>query len=357
MSGLWGEYDVPEVPAEEVIPAEIVKLFIMKAMQPDVLRTPLPLPAKSDADDSVKLDASDSETLGLEMDDTVIHSIKLVQHIKEMTQLIEAAKEQTELMAESQIQTFPPALDIPVHPIKQPKHKLNHPIQYMDKESSDFVLGKGPKIPEVTTKTAKYLLKKSTAALLAHAGYQNTKESVLNILTDSVEEYITKITSLLRVAVDQGANSGTIGFPDAMERVFHEMGLGSVRCIHEYYQSKVISYHQKLLEECKALNFEYNNISFNIKAEPFALDTIDKIEEQDDVPEIHFPALGEEGVDELQPSLEPGFQMLHSLEQEVHLQSVEMQEEEQNTMTDSPSQEISSDVLQTHFLSKRKRRT
>lgn len=39
------------------------------------------------------------------------------------------------------------------------------------------------------------------------------------------------------------------------------------------------------------------------------------------------------------------------------LQSVEMQEEEQNNMTDSPSQEISSDVLQTHFLSKRKRRT
>lgn len=60
-----------------------------------------------------------------------------------------------------------------------------------------------------------------------------------------------------------------------MERVFHEMGLGSVRCIHDYYQTKVITYHQKLLEECKSLNWEYNNISFQIKTETFALDTIE----------------------------------------------------------------------------------
>lgn len=38
---------------------------------------------------------------------------------------------------------------------------------------------------------------------------------------------------------------------------------------------------------------------------------------EEDIPEIHFPALGDGyAADELQPSLEPGFQMLHSLEQE-----------------------------------------
>jgi len=38
---------------------------------------------------------------------------------------------------------------------------------------------------------------------------------------------------------------------------------------------------------------------------------------EEDIPEIHFPALGDGySADELQPSLEPGFQMLHSLEQE-----------------------------------------
>lgn len=43
-----------------------------------------------------------------------------------------------------------------------------------------------------------------------------------------------------------------------------------------------------------------------------------ELEDDGDIPEIHFPALGDgDGVDELQPSLEHGFQMLHSLEQEV----------------------------------------
>lgn len=130
MSTLWGEFDSPEISNEEVIPAEIVKLFIMKAMQPDGLRTPLSLPPKPA---EVKKEAV-SETLGLEMDDRVIHSIKLIKHAKEMSQLIEAAKEQTELMSDTQIQNFPPALDIPVHPIKPPTYKLNLPIQYMDKE-------------------------------------------------------------------------------------------------------------------------------------------------------------------------------------------------------------------------------
>lgn len=51
------------------------------------------------------------------------------------------------------------------------------------------------------------------AALLAHAGYQTTRESNLNTFTDVAEEYIKKMTSLLRVAVDQGANSKATGFP------------------------------------------------------------------------------------------------------------------------------------------------
>lgn len=60
-----------------------------------------------------------------------------------------------------------------------------------------------------------------------------------------------------------------------MERVFHEVGLGSVRCIHDYYQIKVIKYHEKLLEECKSLNREYINLSFQIKSETFDLDSIE----------------------------------------------------------------------------------
>lgn len=218
MKALWGEFRTPEVQNEQIIPAETVKHFIMSAMQQDPFRTPLPA-SSANRDPMTDLDLISSETLGLEMDSTVINTIKLIQHSKQMSQLIEAAKEQTELMADTQINTFPPALEIPELPPENLTYKLNYPIQYMDKEYSDFNLGKGPKIPEVTMKTAKQLLKKSVAALLAHAGYQTTRESVLNTFTDVVEEYIEKMTALLRVAVDQGANVMATGFPVRKKKV------------------------------------------------------------------------------------------------------------------------------------------
>lgn len=132
MTTHWGEFETPEVQNEEVLPPEIVKLFIMKAMQQDPFRTPLPAPSTA-AEQTSEIDLITSETLGLEMDDKVVHTIKLLQHSKQMSQLIEAAKEQTELMADTQINTFPPALEIPDHPIGNVTYKMNYPLQYMDK--------------------------------------------------------------------------------------------------------------------------------------------------------------------------------------------------------------------------------
>lgn len=74
MSQLWGEFDDPE--PKDTVPAEIIKYIIMQAMQQDPLRSPPPhekLVVKTDPDAPV------SDTLGLDMDDRVIHSVKLIQ--------------------------------------------------------------------------------------------------------------------------------------------------------------------------------------------------------------------------------------------------------------------------------------
>lgn len=60
---------------------------------------------------------------------------------------------------------------------------------------------------------------------------------------------------------------------DAIVRVFQEMNIGSVFCLNEYYQRNIVKYHEKILQECKALNLEYNNISIPIKSE-ISLDAI-----------------------------------------------------------------------------------
>lgn len=123
MANLWGEYSNDQELDKELIPGEIVKFFVMQAMQQDPFRTPPP--SVKNCEKPSDLEVFNNETLGLEIDDRVVHSIKLMQHAKDMRQLIEAAQDQADLLPESQIQSLPPAADIPDHPIPPFKYGLN----------------------------------------------------------------------------------------------------------------------------------------------------------------------------------------------------------------------------------------
>jgi hypothetical protein len=45
-----------------------------------------------------------------------------------------------------------------------------------------------------------------------------------------------------------------------VERVFYEMGIGSVRTLHEFYQTRVLKYHERMLRECNSLHDEYASL-------------------------------------------------------------------------------------------------
>jgi hypothetical protein len=49
-----------------------------------------------------------------------------------------------------------------------------------------------------------------------------------------------------------------------MERVFHEMGAGSVRSLHAFYQMRVLKYHERMLNECNALHDEYSTLALPV---------------------------------------------------------------------------------------------
>ena len=42
-----------------------------------------------------------------------------------------------------------------------------------------------------------------------------------------------------------------------MEQVFCEMGIGSVTKLHEFYHTRVLKYHEHMLETCHSLLDEY----------------------------------------------------------------------------------------------------
>lgn len=86
------------------------------------------------------------------------------------------------------------------------------------------------------------------ATVLAHAGFESANESVLETLTDLVHEHYLRITRRLRVAVDREARLGASPFPDVVEQVFHEVGVGSVLALQRFWQVRIKDYHTYMLQ-------------------------------------------------------------------------------------------------------------
>lgn len=108
--------------------------------------------------------------------------------------------------------------------------------------------GKGEPVTELSWPSCRQLLYQSVATVLAHAGFESANESVLETLTDLVHEHYLRITRRLRVAVDREARLGASPFPDVVEQVFHEVGVGSVLALQRFWQVRIKDYHTYMLQ-------------------------------------------------------------------------------------------------------------
>lgn len=114
--------------------------------------------------------------------------------------------------------------------------------------SSSIFRGKGEQVTELSWPSCRQLLYQSVATVLAHAGFESAQESVLETLTDLVHEHYLRLTRLLRVTVDREARLGASPFPDVVEQVFHEVGIGSVLALQRFWQVRIKDYHSYMLQ-------------------------------------------------------------------------------------------------------------
>ncbi|KAF4526889.1 hypothetical protein B566_EDAN014511 [Ephemera danica] len=233
----------------------------------------------------------------IKMEENVIQSIKLLEKIRNHNcpgnNSSSLASMEEEANASSQEK--PMDLDGADQSEKMYQYKIQHNL--FDLGYGSFAQGPRSSPPELRPHVARKILQKSVAALLAHTGYETAKLSALDTLTDISQHFLQHLSKLLC-------------FADAVEWAFFEAGLGSVTNLHTYYQENIIGYRSHL-----------ESIVANLPPPPppsMLQSGQDLISEEDDVPEIHFPALGNgEASEEMQSTLEPGFQMLHSLEEEA----------------------------------------
>ncbi|XP_066585934.1 STAGA complex 65 subunit gamma-like isoform X2 [Prorops nasuta] len=188
------------------------------------------------------------------------------------------------------------------------KPEVLNPFNFIEPRKKVMVRDPSTKY-HLTPETAHNILKHAVIVLLAHIGFETASNVGINMLTDVADHFLRRITLLLKVASEQAEH----GFPDAMERVLLEAGVGGIVSLHDYYQDYVIRFEEnmkkKVIQLAKKQKQKQKQLEFNACStkEVPTLQLLD--------PEMGFT-----------PSLDAGFQMLHSLEQD-QLHSLEGEED------------------------------
>lgn len=201
-----------------------------------------------------------------------------------------------------------------------------NPFQLTSFEKERMPSEHSSSVQHMTTEMVRGLLRHAVIILLAHIGFEKSSDIAVETLTDVADHFLRRMALLTKAASEQTDH----GFSDTFERVLLETGLGGVAALHDYYQEYILMFEENtrrkvktmmekqrmvLDEAASKLQFEELDEFGNVYREIPTLQLLD--------PEMGFP-----------PSLDAGFQMLYSLEQD-ELNGLEVEEEEVN-VSDSP---------------------
>ncbi|XP_033179850.1 uncharacterized protein LOC100740278 isoform X1 [Bombus impatiens] len=219
----------------------------------------------------------------------------------------------------------------------QERKEAQNSFQFLPVQKERNVFKNASTIHYLTPETARSILKHAVITLLAHIGFEKSSNIAIETLTDIANHFLRRMTLLMKAAYEQRDH----GFPDILERVLVETGIGGVAALHDYYQEYVLKFEDNMKKKVEAMMEKQRQLELNVYSAKMVLDEaanklqFEELDEFGNVyrevptlqlldPEMGFP-----------PSLDAGFQMLYSLEQD-ELNNLEVEEEEVN-VSDSPN--------------------
>lgn len=179
-------------------------------------------------------------------------------------------------------------------------------------------------IHHLMPQTARSLLRHSVIALLAHIGFESSSDFAIETLTDIMDHFLRRMTCLFKVAVEHADQ----GFPDSVERVLLETGVGGVAALHNYYQEYVLKFEQNMRRKVEETMERQRTIQAANKIKLEELDEFSNAYRKVPTLQLLDPKIG------FPPSLNAGFQMLYSLEHD-ELNNLETKKEV--NVSDSPN--------------------
>ncbi|CAK8686282.1 unnamed protein product [Clavelina lepadiformis] len=84
-----------------------------------------------------------------------------------------------------------------------------------------------------------------TRILFCH-GFEVASKSTLSVLRDVVKHYLSNMCTTLRSLIDNEALTGRTGFYDCLDQLFHDMNIGDVHALTDFYEKDIIQYHKQL---------------------------------------------------------------------------------------------------------------
>ncbi|KAK3854127.1 hypothetical protein Pcinc_039371 [Petrolisthes cinctipes] len=191
-------------------------------------------------------------------DPLVMQTIRLLQHQRQVSQVISRVQS-VGVEPGGSIPSCPPPPDDPVLERKTAKP---HFLNFLPPENTAFTQGRTQTpVVEVEAATARLILRKAVAGLLAHTGYTDTSESVLRLLTDTAHQVLSRLCSVLRANTDLLLQTDRCPFHDVVEKTLHDVGLGSMSSLHQMYRDRVIQYHARVKQETTHLYHQYLNLA------------------------------------------------------------------------------------------------
>ncbi|XP_052279018.1 STAGA complex 65 subunit gamma-like isoform X2 [Dreissena polymorpha] len=285
MTSHWGEYPAPDGDCG------LTALDTVTSMRPLELEGPrLHQPSKR------HYPPSNEAQTQFGMDPRVVHTIQLLQHARILRQLINNIQSSQQECVDFKV-SYQDAPALPTFTGDDPPaNKTQSPLAFVAQHTDNAgvrVMGEAPL--EVDSVTCRSLLRKSVAAILAHTGYDVCGESVLETLTDVTSEFYLQLTRHMRAAADNLALHDASGFPDILEQVLQELGLGSVCGLHEFYEQRVVRYQRHMQDVCRQLVTQYDKLKEPIlqQQQQQQPDTLSVIRIKEEPSEIHFPELDE----------------------------------------------------------------
>ena len=99
----------------------------------------------------------------------------------------------------------------------------------------------------LTSESIRELLKRAIILITTHSGFHETTDSIICILTQIAQEFLTKVCNDLRFNADTQCFKSENDFVDLINRVFNEMGFDLT--LIQNFEATLHTYHENVLKE------------------------------------------------------------------------------------------------------------